>query len=170
MEVVKKIIGYIDTVNKYVAIAAFAVMSLMIILQVIFRYILGASLSFSEELARFLFIWSTLLGSAMCLKRRSHVSVELLIMYAPRPVKKYMGLVANLIGMIFYIILIIYGFKVVGVTMGQTSAALGIKMGLVYLSIPLSGVFMLLNGIYNTIEDLQSFSKVKIVKEVAKSC
>jgi TRAP-type C4-dicarboxylate transport system permease small subunit len=169
MKTFKKFVDSIDRVTKWAAIIAFAVMSVMIVLQIIFRYILGAALSFSEELARYLFIWSALLGSAMCLKRRSHVSVELLMTVMPKAVKKYCVLLANVIGMIFYVILIVYGFEVVGVTMGQKSPGLGLQMGYVYLSIPISGIIMLIDAVYNTIQDFTSFNKslsIQSTKEV----
>lgn len=164
----KKIVDFFDKITNYAAFAAFAVMSLMIILQVIYRKA-GASLSFSEELARFLFIWATLLGAPMCLKRRSHVGFDLIMTNMPRPIRKYGGLLTNLIGMVFYLVMIIYGFKVTAVTMGQTSPALGLKMGFVYLSVPVAGILMMINGAYNIVEDLSMFSKSNKMKGVAKT-
>lgn len=164
----KKIVDLFDKITKYAAFAAFSVMSLMIILQVLFRKF-GASLSFSEELARFLFIWATLLGAPMCLKRRSHVGFDLIMARMPRTIRKYGGLLANTVGMVFFLVMIIYGFKVTGITMGQTSPALGLKMGFVYLSIPVAGMMMMLNGAYNIVEDLSAFSKTNEVKGVAKT-
>lgn len=157
MDVFKRVLDYIDNIIKWVAIAAFSTMTIMIVLQVISRYVFKSSLSFSEELARYMFIWSVLLGSAMCLKRRSHVNVEIVMAYAPNIIKKYGGLVANILSLVFYIILVYYGFIVVGVTMNQTSPALGIKMGYVYLSIPLSGIIMFLDGLYITFEDFMKY-------------
>lgn len=159
MIALKKLITLVDSLTKYSAMAAFTVMSVMIVLQVVFRYVFEASLSYSEELARFLFIWATLLGAAMCVQRRSHVGFDLLMTKLPASVRKYGGLLANLMGIFFYLVIIIYGFKVVGITMGQTSPALGLKMGYVYLSVPVAGIIMLLNGTYNLMEDFTAYTK-----------
>jgi len=158
MEALKRFVDFLDQVIKYLVMVAFGVMSILIVLQVFFRYVLGASLSFSEELARFLFIWSTMLGAAMCFKRRSHIGFNLLIEYLPRGVKKYAGLVTSLLSMVFFVTIIIYGFKVVGITMGQTSPAMGVPMGYIYLSIPVAGVIMVFNGLYILIEDFRKYS------------
>lgn len=165
----KKLIEIVDNIIKYVAIAAFSVMSVLIILQVIFRYLLGSSLSFSEELARFLFIWSSMLGAAMCLKRRSHIGFDLLMLHIPRGLQKYGLLITNVMSLAFYAILVIFGFKVSAVTMGQTSPAMGVKMGLIYASIAVAGFVMILNGIYNLIEDWITPPKSHIEKEVEES-
>lgn len=155
----KKFIDGLDSVVKWAAIAMFSIMTVAIVLQVIFRYILHASLSWSEELARYLFVWSVLLGSAMCVKRRSHVGVEVFTMYLPKNLQRYSIFLADILGLIFYGILIIYGFNVVKITMNQFSASLGIKMGYPYLSIPVAGIVMFLNGLYNMLEDLKQFKE-----------
>lgn len=166
MKTIKKIVEFVDKVVKYLAVAAFSVMTVLIILQVFYRYVLQSSLSFSEELARYLFIWATLLGAAMCVNRRSHVSFDLIMIHLPTELRKYGGLIINLICIFFYAILVIYGIKVVGVTLGQTSPALGVKMGYIYLSIPVSGAVMLLNGIYIMFDDFIKISKASSVKGV----
>lgn len=159
MSAMKKLIDYVDSLTKYAAMAAFAVMSLMIVLQVVFRYVFEASLSYSEELARFLFIWATLLGAAMCVKRHAHVGFDLLMSRLPKQIRRFGILFANLMGVLFYLVIIFYGIKVVGITMGQTSPALGLKMGYVYLSVPVSGVIMLINGMDNLIEDFTAYAE-----------
>ncbi|MGB9813905.1 MAG: TRAP transporter small permease [Thermovenabulum sp.] len=155
----KKFIDGLDNVVKWMAIAMFSIMTVAIVLQVLFRYVIHSSLSWSEELARYLFVWSVLLGSAMCVKRRSHVGVEVFMMYLPKNLQKYGVFLADIFGLIFYGILIVYGFNVVKITMNQSSASLGIKMGYPYLSIPVAGIVMFLNGLYNMIEDFKQFKK-----------
>jgi TRAP-type C4-dicarboxylate transport system permease small subunit len=169
MAAFKRLINLMDKIITYVALVAFGVMAILIILQVIFRYIIGSSLSFSEELARFLFVWSTMLGSAMCLKRRAHIGFDLLMTYMPNTVKKYGNLISGLIALAFYLTLVIYGFQVVGLTMGQVSPAMGLKMGFIYLSIPVAGMIMLLDGVYNIIEDFGIYSKADSTKGAAKT-
>jgi len=61
---------------KWSAIIAAVIMTVMVFLQVIFRYVLGEALSFSEELARYMFVWSVAMGSALALRSHSHIGVE----------------------------------------------------------------------------------------------
>lgn len=61
---------------KWCGISTAIVMTVMIFMQVVYRYVLADSLSWSEELARYMFIWSVAMGSALALKTRSHIGVE----------------------------------------------------------------------------------------------
>jgi len=138
---------------KWSAIAAAMVMTVAIFLQVIFRYVLDDSLSSSEELARFMFIWSVAMGSAVALKGRAHIGVELLVERLPPGLAKPAKLLGSLVSLVFFAVLIWYGFDMTMETMDQESAALSLPMGYVYLSMPLSGIVMFLCEINNSIED-----------------
>ena len=57
-----------DTVNRtvsYVGIAVFLVLILACVMQVFFRFVLNHSLSWTEELARYCFIWMHMLGASL---------------------------------------------------------------------------------------------------------
>ncbi len=139
---------------KWCGISTAIVMTVMIFLQVIYRYVLGESLSFSEELARYMFIWSVAMGSALALKTRSHIGVELLVERLPKSLGTQAKVLACVISLIFYGMLIWYGFEMVGETMDQESAALELPMGYVYLAVPLSAIVLFICEIKNVLDDL----------------
>ena len=71
-----------DKINKYLkwaSIISITIMLFIIFLQVIFRYVLHHSLTFSEELARYLFVWTVFLGSAVVAKDNGHIVVGALV-------------------------------------------------------------------------------------------
>lgn len=141
---------------KWSAIAAAVVMTIMVFLQVIFRYVLGEALSFSEELARYMFIWSVAMGTALALRTHSHIGVEVFVELLPVRFHKLMALIASLLSLLFFGLLIGYGFVMVGATMDQESAALLLPMGYVYLAIPISGIVLFVCEIANFLENLQA--------------
>ena len=153
MQAYKKFVDAINVGALWIAIAATSLMTIMIVLQVIFRYIIQSSLSFSEELARYLFIWASFIGTAIALSKRAHISIELLVANLPKKPKRFFILLTNLISFVFYAILVVYGFAMMARTMDQTSPAMGLSMGLVYLSVPVAGIVMLANLIYNCWEE-----------------
>ena len=57
------------------AIATFAGIFLCVLAQVVFRYVFNAPLTWSEELARYLFIWCAFLGWTIASRRRSHLAM-----------------------------------------------------------------------------------------------
>lgn len=131
-------------ITNTVAILMFIGMIVLSMVQVFCRYVLKISLSFTEELARFLFIWVTFLGTAMAQKKHQHVRMELLLERLPAKAAAGLRLTGNLAAVIIYLIMIGSGFVVISKTMAQASAALNLPMGIVYAAVPVCGVLMIL--------------------------
>lgn len=142
MEVLIKVENRIYKLVSWVTIMLFMIMVGLCILQVVCRYVLKVSLSFTEELARFLFIWTTFLGTAMALKRNKHVKMELLVQSLPEIVQRLIKLLVFVTEMLIYGVLFYSGVQVVSKTMVQTSAAMNVPMGLVYSVVPISAIIM----------------------------
>ena len=67
----------VDRVVDGVAVAAFSGMFLCVLAQVVFRYFLGEPLTWSDELARYLFVWASFLGWIVAARRRSHLAIDM---------------------------------------------------------------------------------------------
>jgi TRAP-type C4-dicarboxylate transport system permease small subunit len=137
---------------KWSAIIAAVIMTVMVFLQVIFRYVLGEALSFSEELARYMFVWSVAMGTALALRSHSHIGVEVFVERLPARFRDPAKIVGSLLNLTFFGLLIWYGFVMVDMTMDQESAALLLPMGYVYLAIPISGIVLFVCEIANFLE------------------
>jgi TRAP-type C4-dicarboxylate transport system permease small subunit len=138
MEITKILVGF----AKWSAIVAAVIMTIMIFLQVVFRYLLKAPLSFSEELARYMFIWSVAMGAALALRKGKHIGVEAFVQWLPVRFRDQVKIAGSLLNLLFFGLLIWYGFVMVGATMDQLSPALLLPMGYVYLAIPSSGIVL----------------------------
>ncbi len=57
------------------AIVTFSGMFLCVLVQVIFRYFFDSPLTWSDELARYLFVWCAFLGWVIAARRRSHLAI-----------------------------------------------------------------------------------------------
>jgi len=154
MESYKKFVDKLNYLALSTSFVTLTVMTVMIVLQVIFRYVLQSSLSFSEELARYMFIWSAFIGTAVALRKRSHVSIEILVANMPKPLKRRAIAVTNTLSFLFYALLTVFGFIMMIETAAQTSPALGISMAFVYACVPLSGFVLMANVILNASEEI----------------
>lgn len=117
-----------------------AAMSVIIGLQIFMRYVMGASLSWSEELSRYLFIWATYLGVAYGVRKDAHIRVSMVTdLMSPRNAA-YIRILTHVIFGAFAVFVMYQGWIMVEKTFrfGQKSASLGIPMGFVYLA-PLTG-------------------------------
>ncbi len=126
--------------EEAIIVALMATMSLLIGAQIFMRYVMGASLSWSEELARYLFIWATYLGVAYGVKKDAHIRVSMATDMLPPRAQILVRILTHLIFGAFAAYVMYQGWFMVEKTFrfGQKSASLGIPMGLVYLA-PLSG-------------------------------
>ncbi|WP_265500012.1 TRAP transporter small permease [Paracoccus beibuensis] len=118
--------------------------------QVISRYALNAPSSSTEEVLRYGVIWMSLLGAAYATGRGSHMSVDMLRDRLPRRGKLRLDAVVA-VGFVAFagLVLIWGGMKGVAIASLQTSAVMQIPMSWVYLSLPVSGVLMILYSLLN---------------------
>ncbi len=120
-------------------------MSIVIFMQVVYRYVFHASLPWSEEFARYILVYLTFLGASVAVKRNAHIGVEMVVSLLPRPVAKVLEWVASALSFAFFAILIGYGSKVVKITMMQQSPAMHVKMGYIYMAVVIGAVLMMIH-------------------------
>ena len=121
------------------------------------RYVMGEQAKWTEELARFLLIWVSLLGGAVAFGTKGHLGVDYFVGKFDPSARKMMAVVVHLIVLFFAGAIFVYGgWRVVSDTLalGQTTSALPLKMGYIYLALPIAGVFMVIYTIENLIEPL----------------
>jgi TRAP-type C4-dicarboxylate transport system permease small subunit len=113
--------------------------------QVFTRFVLREPSTYTEELARFLLIWSGLLGACVAWRRRMHLSIRLFGDTTGDP-PRWMARV-TLISTAAFSVLVLFvgGIRLVALTLQleQHSAALGWPLGYVYLAVPLTGAILL---------------------------
>ena len=132
-----------DNFEKMICTVTLALMSAIIVAQVFFRYVLNNSLSWSEELARYLFIWTIYIGISYGVKMDKHVAVDAVYSYMPKGVKKYYAMIAYALFLLFAVAIVYYGVTVVGmqISSGQVSPAMGLPMQYVYVA-PVVGMVL----------------------------
>lgn len=115
------------------------------------RYVFGEQAKWSEELARFLLIWVSLLGGAVAFGEKAHLGVDYFVgLMAPQS-QKFLTVFGQIIILIFALTIFIYGgSRVVLDNLDQRTPALLWKMGHVYLALPIAGAFI----IFFTVEQL----------------
>ena len=141
---------YLDKILEIVCSVVLLVMILMVMWQVIARSILNNPSTLTEEFVRFSLVWLAMLASAYVVGKKSHLSVTLLSDSLNEKNKRILEIIIQVLFIIFSVIIMIYGgSRATSLTMSQISPSLGIPLGLVYLSVPVSGVFMLIYSVIN---------------------
>lgn len=127
-----------DHFEEYILIGSFFFSVPLVFFQVIMRYVFDSSLGWSEELARYVFLWQIWLGASYAAKQSRHIRIEMLKDILPPKAKKALEIMVILIWMFFMGFLAIKGGQMTRkiLTLGQKSSAMRIPMGWAYLSVP----------------------------------
>ncbi len=129
-------------------------MLFVIFLQVFFRYVLNSSLSWTEEIARYLQVYLTFIGAALALKKHVHISLgDAMSKRLPISMRIVISILINVSIGVFLFVVLFHGYQILKVVQYQSSASLGIPMAYVYAVIPISAalsiVFVLADIIGN---------------------
>ena len=119
-----------------------AMMVLIVALQVAVRYVFVGSISWSEEITRYLMIYMAFAGMSVALKQGAHVKLELLVERFPRKVRWAISLFINMLVLVFMFIVLWYSFIMVQRDSPQESPALQISMAIPLLAVPLGYILM----------------------------
>ncbi len=131
----------------------FALLTLDVVWQVVSRYLVGQSSSFTEEFARFALIWLTVLGAAYINGQvEGHLSMDFLLAKLPEEKQRRSHRVIQILMACFaLVVMVIGGLNLVYITLslGQLSPALNVPLGWVYTIVPLSGFIIIFFCFYH---------------------
>lgn len=156
MGILKGYLKFNNALNKvvgYIMMVLLAIMTVLIFWQVFARFVTNNPSTFSEEASRFMMIWLALLGSAFALRKRELVAVDVIYNALKGKKKRIITMIISVISIFFYLIMIIYGYKMANSISFQTAPTTGISMFWPMLAIPAGGLLLLLNAIAVSIEE-----------------
>lgn len=144
----------LDKIASIIAVVTFAFMTVLVIMQVISRCFFDYSFQWVEEMARYFFIWSTMLASACATRSHLHIGVDILVSNLKGKTQFAMKIIAQIFLIIAICILLVYGtLQTIDLySAGQTATSFPVPAALLYLSIPLSSFLMLFYAIVQTFE------------------
>ncbi|MCM3598045.1 TRAP transporter small permease [Metabacillus idriensis] len=151
MNVVKKIDRNFE---EYVCIVLFSIMTLLISAQIFTRFIFNYPLEWTEELARFIFIWLVYISISLAAKHNRHLKMEIGESTIAKKTGNWIYYFSDLCWLTFNIFMIFYGTQMVQSLLSsiQVSAVTRINMGAVYTIVPFGFALMSLRIIQNMIK------------------
>ena len=144
-----------NLLNKVLNLLAGLSLTVMVVLttyQVITRYVFNAPSTWSEELVGYMFAWSTMFGAAIITGERGHMNIPILVDKFNPPMRKALHIFAEVIALLFSAsILVLGGFQVSSLAMGQMTSSLGVAIGTFYWVMPICGILMVVYSALNII-------------------
>lgn len=155
----KKLRTMLDFIAEKISILLFAITVVLVVWQVVARYVFSKPIPWTETLAKYLFVWLVLINGAYIFGKREHMCIGYFREHMPVRVQIAMELVTEtaILGFAVFILLV-GGWTALKVGIPQKDAALTISMGYVYAALPLSGILTTLYTVCNIAD------KVKTIK------
>jgi TRAP-type C4-dicarboxylate transport system permease small subunit len=157
-----KIKKTLDTTLEWLVIVVVGVLVLDVLWQVFTRKVLGSQSKTTQELAIFLLIWVSLLGAAVAMNKGAHLGIDYFtgkLSIRNRVITEVF--VFGVVALFSLYVMVIGGYDLVFTTFfyDQRSPIMGIKMGYVYLAVPISGLFMTFYSIVGFVERIAELKK-----------
>lgn len=89
------------------------VFTVILFIQVVMRYVFNNSLSWSEEIARYLFIWLVFIGISYGAKQMKHLKIDVFLNIFPKKVRPYLVIFADVIVLVFAVIVVYSAYTIV---------------------------------------------------------
>lgn len=149
----QKIYSQLNSAIEVILVFIFGLMVVDVVWQVIARYVVGQSSSFTEEFARFALIWLTVLGAAYINgQKEGHLSMDVFMMKLSKEKQQLrIRRIQILIAVFAFLVMVIGGGNLVYITLklGQVAPALSVPLGFVYLIVPISGLIIIFFSFYH---------------------
>ena len=147
-------------IDKIIEILCTLIMGYMVLnvcWMVIARFVLKNPSTTSEEVLRYLLVWTTMVGGAYAYGRRKHLSIIMLTkMLSPRG-QMLLDIGVQIVVIAFCVVVMILGdLRLVQTTFNQISSALHLPMPYVYASILVGGVLIVFYAVIFILEDLKA--------------
>lgn len=128
--------------NRWALVLLLAAMSLIVFANVTLRYLTNFSITWSEEVARYLMIWMTFLGAGLALRFGGHVAITSLQELLPVPMQRFLRLAILLVLLVFFAIMIWMGYEYLWRSRFQLTPATRIPFSYIYSAMPLGFVLL----------------------------
>jgi TRAP-type C4-dicarboxylate transport system permease small subunit len=138
----------IDSFNRWVrwiCIILSGAVFILVMAQILFRYVIKVSAPWTEEAARYLMIWMALLAAGLAFQKGQHFNIDFVTSRLPAHAQRRISLLTAFLTSIFILCIIIWGVPFATLGFFTVSPGLEITMFLPYLAIPVAGIVMILN-------------------------
>ena len=156
-----KFLDLLEWVEKVILAVSVFVMVIIMVYQVILRYVFSNPNAWSEELARYLFILNVMLAAAIAVRRNSHMQIDILINLFSERVKH----ISTIAGIAFMVLLFQYSLGLCATGAANVTPGLKIPMSIPYASIPIGVALMILTSIEVILKSVEALVHPKEVSD-----
>ena len=155
----KKVSDYTNRIGEVLLVLFLSALTIVVFLQVLFRYVFHLPLFWTEETARYCLIWASMLGGGYALRHGHHIAVTFFVDRLPKGLYQVTSRLAQIAVLVIIVVILWGGVELVSITRNQISPALRIPMSYPYLAMPTGALFMLVHQLALFFEPLPAASE-----------
>ena len=137
----------------------------LVFVSVVLRYGFATGIVWGEEAARYMMIWMGFLGASLALRKGAHVGIDMLRAAMPRPICRFLTLVASLVSIAFFAVIVYQGAILVAEVAPKESVVLPVSMMWFYLAIPVGAVLMLIQFVPLVVREWKTGAAIQATEE-----
>lgn len=134
---------WFERAEEALVVATLALTFLVLLLQVFSRYLFNWPLAWTEELARYLFVWTVFFGASQAMRHAEHIAIGMVVERLPRRAAQAVALAMLAMMTGFLLVVIVKGQELAAKVIDLPSTALEWPMAFVYAPLPLAALVML---------------------------
>jgi len=143
----EKISDGINTVISNIGMVLFAILIVACVGQVFFRFALNHSLSWTEELARFCFVWMHLIGASLLIESRGHATVTIILDMLHGTARKILDIIIELFILFDGAVMLRAGLVLATKSHNNLSTAMSVPMSIINISVAAGGILLIIQAI-----------------------
>jgi len=143
MEQLKRVSNMVNLVVSYTGMVLFIILVVACVAQVFFRFVLNYSLIWTEELARYCFVWMHMIGVSLLIETKEHATVSVILDTLKGRVRKAFDGIIELIILFDGGVMLYSGALLAYRSRTNLSVAMSVPMWLINLSVAVGGLLLI---------------------------
>lgn len=154
----------LDKLEKYFLVSSLVIVVLLIFIQVVLRKVFNYSLSWAEELARYILLYQIWIGASYCVAHDAHIRITMLQKKFSERNQIIIEIIVTVLWTTFSLFLTIKSAELTFniFKMGQISPAMQIPMGIAYASVPIGCGLMTFRLCQKLLRDINKLEKKEV--------
>lgn len=150
-----KVKGVLDVVLRAICVVLFAALVLLVSWQVFTRLVLNNPSVWTEEAAKYVFIWLSLIGISIATGEKADVAIDFFVTKLPIAWQRWVEVLAYLSTFSFALVVMVWGgYLNASLSWNQLNPVLPVNAGVLYLAVPVAGVLFAFYLFYHLVRTL----------------
>ncbi len=147
MQAARKTFRVLFKVLEWFAMTCMVILTVIVFIDVILRYVFKQGFSWTQEVATLMLVWFSLIGMAIGVLEKIHISIEMFTAKLPAKAIGVLESIDHILIAVFGGAMIYYGIIIMNMTKLSTMPATKLPSAVLYIILPLSGILVLLNAV-----------------------